>query len=190
MDPIFIFPNSSGILDPTIWSSFGSGGLTLRYCVNDTSNNLLFKSLFMEKDITPPVLEVEITDTYGVYKPFYERPVYKVNLIEDHPYKVWYSMDSGMNNVSVDFSRLNTNTILNGTLWYGLDYGLVNITFYSEDLLGNFGFVTIEIEKVTEDYRFSEPVEKSEENTLVYYLLGFAIALVSLTLLYIKLRHK
>ena len=190
MHPVTIFPNSSGIVDPTIWNFFGSGDLILKYCVNDTSNKLQIKSLNIEKDITPPILEVEVTDTYGVTRPFYEIPVYKINLIEDHPHKVWYSIDGGVNNISVDFSRLNMMTIINEQLWYGLDYGLVNITFYSEDLVGNFDFVTLEIEKIAKDYQVIKPKGISGEIILVYSLLGTSIVLISLTMLYRKIRHK
>ena len=138
------------------------------YPILGTGNNIDFHPIFDDgKDIQIILFSPANNSLFGKIPPFFNVSIYGPNISS-----TWYALN-GMKPIFI-FPN----------------YGLVNITFYSEDLLGNFGFVTIEIEKVTEDYRFSEPVDKSEENTLVYYLLGFAIVLIALTLLYIKLKHK
>ncbi len=111
--------------------------------------------------------------------------------VEDHPHKIWYSLDGGMTNVSVDHSRLNTYTIINQTLWYEIDYGMVNITFYAEDAVGSFAFVIVEVEKVPEYYQREPTNDDNTDMILIYGFFGLLIALISgAALLYKKFSGK
>ena len=132
----------------------------------------------------PQVLNVEISTNW-------DEPLYKISLIEDHPHKIWYSLDGGKTNISVDFSRLNTYTIIDQDLWHEFDYGMINITFYAEDVVGNFAFIIIEIEKIPEYYYYDTTDDNYIDNILVFGFYGLLITIVLGTaLLYRKFSRK
>jgi len=84
-------------------------------------------------DIIPPIIIINEPDNGDEFTT--SPPIYDIEITESNLDSVWYTMDNGVNNVTIS-TYVGT---LDDTLWNALPYGIVRITFYANDTAGNIG---------------------------------------------------
>ncbi|MHA2122836.1 MAG: hypothetical protein ACW990_16685, partial [Promethearchaeota archaeon] len=76
-------------------------------------------------------------------KNFKFAPDYNLFIIEPNLDKIWYTLDGGLNNITIT----SLNGTINQTLWNSLPDGLLTIRFYANDTLGYLSYEEVTISK-------------------------------------------
>lgn len=92
-------------------------------------------------DITPPELTIVTPSEHQVIG--HKSPEFVISTKSLYIDSIWYNV----NNSVVNYTITGFIGDINQDEWDNLDEGLITITFYANDSLGNTGFVDIEIEK-------------------------------------------
>ncbi|MFX1586770.1 MAG: ABC transporter substrate-binding protein [Promethearchaeota archaeon] len=92
-------------------------------------------------DLISPIIIINEPDNGDEFTTY--PPIYDIEITESNLDSVWYTMDNGVNNVTIT----SYSGILDETLWNALPYGIVSITFYANDTAGNVGDSTVLVYK-------------------------------------------
>jgi len=92
-------------------------------------------------DLIPPIIIINEPDNGDEFTT--TPPIYDIEITETNLDSIWYTMDNGVNNVTIS---LYVGT-LDNSLWNALPYGIVTITFYANDTAGNIGDATVLVYK-------------------------------------------
>lgn len=92
-------------------------------------------------DITSPVITINEPNNADIFTT--TPPSYNIDIVESNIDSVWYTMNNGVNNITIT----SLSGILDETIWNALPYGVVAITFYANDTAGNIGSATVFIYK-------------------------------------------
>jgi len=120
-------------IDQSLWDLKNDGTITLCFYANDMAGNLNFKLINIIKDTTNPVITIlspNNDDVYGTEAPAFEILIDEINLES-----TFYSLDSGITNISI--SGLSGS--IDQNLWDSMLEGEVYLTFYAVDKAGNIG---------------------------------------------------
>lgn len=126
------------------------------YIAGYDSNGLNWDTI-LTKYSSKPKIEVESPQTgefFGMTPPNFNITIYEPDVDT-----TWYSVDGGITNVTF------TGSIdqIEQAEWDKLGHGTYNITFYAVDLLGNEGFLKVEINKdiTPPEFWMGEPIPNS-----------------------------
>jgi len=138
------FSGLTGIINQIEWDKKGSGMMTIRFYANDTSGKAGYADVSVYKDIDRP--EIAINKPSQDAKFGNLPPNFDISILELNLESIWYTLDGGINNYTID--QL-TGTI-NQMAWEAAPYGNITIRFYAKDLVGNIGYNEVVVEKVEE----------------------------------------
>ncbi len=130
---------ANGTIDQTIWNSLNDGSVTIYFFANDTEGHIGLNTIIIEKDTTAPTLTIHnpsSNDLLGPNAPFLSLNSFDPNGIHSE----WYSLN-GIKNY--------TYTPYNQEAWNSVSDGILTITFYANDTLGNTAEISINIIKDT-----------------------------------------
>jgi len=136
----FLFSNKTGIIDPTLWSSFGNGTLTLSFYANNTAGNSAIKSITIQKDLINPQLTIITPVAYQLYGK--NALSFDIIINEANLESTWYSL----NGSSYNFFTGTAGTI-EQSVWDAFGNGTLSLFFYANDSGGNLAFTNITIRK-------------------------------------------
>ena len=152
-EKVFIMNNTLEQFDLNLWSQLDDGMMNITFFANDTLGySISSQSIYLFKDTQVPEIIIHSpnkNDEFMDCVPQYNLSVYDKNLN-----KTWYTLNSDQN--LIFFTNLTGN--INKTAWNSLREGLVNITFFANDSIGNIGQKSVHIYKNT-----NETVEEGDE---------------------------
>ncbi|MBD3256260.1 MAG: hypothetical protein GF383_14275 [Candidatus Lokiarchaeota archaeon] len=137
------FSEFSGTVNQTVWDQLDNGSVIVRFYARDVVGNLDFAQVEIHKDLVAPILEVELpleNQHYGAPAPPYEVQISGENLNAS-----WYEIQG----FADTFFFTEFSGSINQSAWDSLSNGVVSITFYVNDSLGNEDFYTLVIRKDT-----------------------------------------
>ncbi len=173
--------SNSGTLSSASWSGLVSGNYLLNFYVNETSGNIANQSVWIEKDITPPIISIinpldlaTITDTV---------PNFNYTVLDIHLDSVWYSLNNGPNRT------VTGNGTIDSVLWGNLADGIVYIRFYANDTVGNVGMDLITVSKKTTT-NAETPPPGGLDPILMIIIIGVIAAVAVFSIIMISKRSK
>ncbi|MBA7531005.1 hypothetical protein ES705_23216 [subsurface metagenome] len=136
----YFFTGLTGTISQEAWDACGNGTVTIRFYANDSVGNIGYEEITVVKDIIPP----DITILYPLADSTYGNnpPQYSVSIQDPHLDLMWYTIDMGLNNYT-----FTINGTINFNAWNLIPNGLVILTFYANDSLGNIDSQFINIIK-------------------------------------------
>jgi len=154
--------NLANALDQSLWDSFGSCTITIRFSINDTSGNIGYDEITVTKDVTAPLIIINYPSTniiYGVNFPTFNISVYDVSGVDI----VWYTIDGIFTSFTFNANSSTEQFIVSGTIdqsiWNSFGDETVIIRFYANDTLGNLRVVNTTISKrTTTEYTILSPI--------------------------------
>ena len=129
-----------GKIEQANWDLLEDGNITIRFCANDTVNNVAFKETVVHKDTTNPEISINSPIINELY--LNSTPNFNISIIESNLNKSWYTINNGLK-----YFITNFNGIINQSAWDLCSDGYVNVTFYANDFSGNIGFNSVKIRK-------------------------------------------
>jgi hypothetical protein len=129
------------IIDQTEWDKVVDGIVNLRFYVNNSLGNLTYSDVNFTKDTVAPIITINSPINYEKFGKM--SPSFDISIIEPYLDTMWYTIDSGVTNISISSF---TGTI-DQIEWDKLENGTVSITFYADDESTNIGFASVIIEK-------------------------------------------
>jgi parallel beta-helix repeat protein len=133
-------PSSIGTFNQTVWDALSEGSVTIRFYANDTSGNIGSAIVTVEKDISAPVITINLPFSDSVFGS--TAPSFNVRITDIYLYERWYTIDGGLSNYT-----FTDNRTIDQTVWEALSEGRVTIRFYANDTVGNIGFEEIVVNK-------------------------------------------
>jgi len=106
------------------------------------------------EDIIPPDITVYLPEPDQIFR--YDVPEFLITIDDDSPIiSMWYTLDGGLTN----YTFYELSGTINQTAWEEQESGVVTITFYAEDEEGNVGSETVNV--IKEQLLFVEIVDQS-----------------------------
>ncbi|HEC37719.1 hypothetical protein LCGC14_0720300 [marine sediment metagenome] len=139
----YTFVGSTGTINQAAWELQGNGTVLIRFYANDSIGNIAYLEIIIPKDILAPIITIINPTTnqlFGIGAPSYALTITKGNLD-----KLWYTLDNGINNITIT----ELTEMINQDLWEKMPNGYISIKFYVNDTLGNIGFNEVIIVKDT-----------------------------------------
>ena len=134
-------PLFQGFVEQSIWDSLPDGSVSFIFFSNDSANNLGLSQIIVEKDSITPIITINYPETGMKFN--LTTPSFNLSILEKHLDKIWYTLDNGANNYSIN--NLTGHILQNA--WNAQPLGNVTITFYASDTLGHIGKTTVIIIK-------------------------------------------
>ena len=131
----------TGTLDESAWNALPDGAVTITFYANDTAGNIGSAQVTVYKDTVTPVIVINDPNNGDEFTT--NAPIYDIDITEPNLDTVWYTMDGGVNNITI---TEYTGTVDND-LWNALPNGAVTITFYANDTVGNIGSEVVVVNK-------------------------------------------
>ncbi len=100
-----------------------------------------------------------------------EVPQYSIIIEEYLLDSYWYTLDGGLNNISIN----SYNGSIDQKLWNELPFSEVDIVFYAKDVAGNIGYAIVRVLKI-------KPSSPSILGYNIFLILGFAVLITFLTI--------
>ncbi|GAI18578.1 unnamed protein product, partial [marine sediment metagenome] len=137
------FTGLTETFDQAKWEDSDDGKVLIRFYASDKAGNEGFSEIQIEKDSIAPI----ITINQPVFEEVFDDspPMYNISVDELHLYVFWYSLDDGINN----YTGTGLVSMINQTLWDGLQDGELTLHFYAKDEVGNYGESSVLIIKRT-----------------------------------------
>ena len=136
----YTFTGNNGIIDQEAWDACGHGPVIIRFYAKDSLNKISFKDISVLKDIVAPEINIfkpDLNEVFGITPPNFNVSIQDNNLND-----MWYCLNGGDKNY---FS--NNNGVINITAWNACLDGVIVISFYANDTLGNLNFEEIQVIK-------------------------------------------
>ena len=137
------FFTNNGTIEPSLWSSHADGAVTIDFYANDTFGNFATDQVIVQKDSTPPVLNLNSPSSFALFAN--NSPQFDITIYENIFNSSWYKIDGIP--VNKTFSGNETLITVNQTLWNLAGNGTVLIKFYANDSMGNMGYTEVIIRK-------------------------------------------
>ena len=131
----------TGDISQTEWNKKVSSIFNIRFYANDTLGNMGYAEIAVEKDITDPIIQVNIPIVDAIFG--YNAPSYDISITEANLDSMWYTLDNGLTNISIS----SFTGILNQTEWAKIPHGLVSLSFFINDTVGQLGYSIVNFNK-------------------------------------------
>ncbi len=132
--PIFMFNDSSGEINQYAWNNTDEGLVILKFYINDSISREVVSEVQLYKDAIDPIILINSPLFYELFG--VSTPNYIVYITDLHLESMWYTLDDGLTNFTF-FSPLG---IINQSTWISQEDGNVTIRFYASDLAHNIAF--------------------------------------------------
>jgi len=136
----YSFTGNSGIVNQDAWDSCGNGTVVIRFYAKDSLNKISFNDVRVYKDIIEPeitIFEPNLDEVFGITP-----PKFNVSIQDNNLNSTWYCLNGGDKNLfSSNYGEINI------TVWNACSDGVVIISFFANDTLGNLNFKEIEVIK-------------------------------------------
>jgi len=137
---------SNDTIEQSEWNYLPDENITLTFYANDTSGNVAFSEVVIQKDTTVPnivIINPVMNEEFGETAPTFRITIEELNLD-----KVWYTIDGISDKIFIN----DTIGTIDQSIWDSIPSGQVTIKFYANDSAGNamFDEVTI-IKKVSSE---------------------------------------
>ena len=133
----------NGTIHQAAWGSLPDGIVTIRFFANNTSGDIYFNQVNVEKDSSAPIINIispVINEEFGV-----DAPSFVVEITDTNLDSMWYAVFNGT------YVSQNRTFTVNGTIdqteWGALHDGTYTIRFYANNSLGNLNFEDVEVKK-------------------------------------------
>lgn len=164
----FTFENGVGTIDQLAWNKKPNGTVNTLFFANDTLGVIYSNEVTVQKDIIAPQISVNLpimNQTFGEDAPIFNITIKDANLIA-----MWYSLDGGLTNIT-----FTINGSISQIEWNKLPNGIVVITFYAKDSMGNVAYQ----ERIVTKY-----ISESNNDLILYDLdLIFIITITVITII-------
>jgi hypothetical protein len=139
----YTFTGTNGKINQSAWDSIINDTIIINFYANDSLGNIVYNTIKVHKDFIPPNISI----LGPIPNQLFGLSSLNFSLIIDEPFLnlTWYTIDEGKTNYT--FTGL-TGTV-NQTAWDSLEDGIISITFYANDSLGNLGINEILVHKDT-----------------------------------------
>ena len=155
---------TNGTINQSAWDALPDGNVIIRVYANDTAGNIGFDEVSVVKDATAPTIVINSPtdgEEFGN-----NAPSFNIVVTDDHLDMIWYSFDGGL-------TTYTTNTSFNQLAWSALPEGIITITFYANDTLGNEASEHVTVVKV-----ISQPSPPGIPGYNIIFIIG-TICIVS-----------
>ncbi|MBY8983842.1 MAG: right-handed parallel beta-helix repeat-containing protein [Candidatus Lokiarchaeota archaeon] len=124
------------------WDYIGNGTVSIMFYAIDLAGNINSSEVLVRKDIYVP----EITILSPVEDKFYDNlaPAFIVNIQDANLDKMWYTLNFGTQEV-----LFTSNNTIDQGLWDALPDGIITLTFFANDTVGNINFSSVDVIKDT-----------------------------------------
>ncbi|MFX1258797.1 MAG: hypothetical protein ACFFAN_13130 [Promethearchaeota archaeon] len=161
-----------GIINQDAWDNCGNGTVTISFCANDTAGNIGLNNITIRKDaITPNIIINSPIDyqEFGI-----KAPRFNLTIIEDKLDTRWYTLDSGLTNITFSNNIGQIDQQIWEEIWKSHANGeLITIRFYVNDSAGNIGYQDI-IVKIKKTESFQLP---NATLFIIAVAIGFALGI-------------
>ena len=125
-----------------IWNQMDNGSIILCFYANDTAGNIGFKQIVIRKDIIPPQIMIHDPNPDLTFK--HAAPDFHISIIEGNLNMTWYTINGG----ATRYFLTESSGRINQTAWNKLKDGIIIITFWANDTMGNMKNKEITITKM------------------------------------------
>ncbi|MFX1329550.1 MAG: hypothetical protein ACFE91_15595 [Promethearchaeota archaeon] len=160
---------SNGLLN--IYSEYNNGKEYFTMRLNDFNYQI---------DDSDPIINILNPQNYQTFGK--NAPSYNLSIIEPNLDKIWYSLDGGLNNITVT----SLNGTIDQTLWNAVPEGFLTIRFYANDTMGYYSYKDVIINKKL-------PSEHNKELIIIFIFIGMigsVIAISTITFNYYQKVYK
>lgn len=137
----FLFSENETI-NQAEWDSLSDGVANIIFYANDSDGYINSRQVNINKDTTAPTIDIISPSSGGNFNlsaPEFTVEITEINSID----KMWYSLNGGQN------FTFTSNETINQAEWDSLSDGLITITFFANDTVGNLASETVFITKDT-----------------------------------------
>lgn len=129
-------------INQDLWDALSDGYIVINFYANDTSGNLNSSSVTVIRDTGGPNIKINDPSQNDVFA--YTAPAFNVEISDFLLNITWYTVDGGLNNYT-----FTSNESINTNAWNNALDGLISITFYANDTLGNEDSASVSVYKDT-----------------------------------------
>jgi len=129
-------------LNQGLWDSFSDGPVGITFHANDSVGNVNSSSVTVIRDTGAPTININSPFLNDVFAT--TAPAFIVEIRDFLLNTTWYTVDGGLTKFI-----FTSNESLNANVWNNASDGLINITFYANDTLGNTNSVSVSVYKDT-----------------------------------------
>jgi len=138
------FVGLTGEIDATEWNQRVDGLVTIKFFANDSRGYIDFDEVIVFKETRQPNITISAPTLDNVFE--FNAPEFNITIEDRSPINTtWYTIDGGLTN----YTFFLLNDFINQTAWDQKEDGVITITFYANDSLGNLGFKVVNVIKDT-----------------------------------------
>ncbi len=126
-----------------LWDALSDGLIDITFYANDTAGNVNSSSVTVIRDTGAPTININSPSLNDVFA--YTEPAFNVEIRDFLLNTTWYTIDGGLTKFI-----FTSNESLNSNAWDNALDGLISITFYANDTLGNLNSVSLTVYKDTQ----------------------------------------
>jgi parallel beta-helix repeat protein len=137
----YTFTGNEGKIDQTAWDTCGNGTVSIRFYANDSLGDISYEDVIVRKDTHTPNITINEPLPSQVFSA--TSPNFNVSFQDPTLNVSWYVL-----NESVDkYFFTGDSGQINQTAWNIFGSGVINITFYANNSLGNINSKSVLVEK-------------------------------------------
>jgi len=132
---------TTGQISPFQWGYQENGTVSIKFYAMDSMGNENFSEVIVRKDIDPPSIIINnpiLDQIFGETPPIFNVEITDTNGIDT----MWYSLDGGDTN-----TIFTTNESINSAIWDAFGDGNINIRFYANNSIGSSGYSEVSVIK-------------------------------------------
>ncbi len=137
----FSISETSGDINQSAWDQCQDGEISIEFFA-EYFDLLLYNNVVVKKDTLLPNITIIEPSPYEVFGNSTLNLIFKLDINEPNIDKSWYSINNGAN-----YTFQGNSVQIDQLAWDSCGEGIINITFYANDTLGNVGSVDIAIIK-------------------------------------------
>jgi len=126
-----------------LWDVLSDGLIDITFYANDTAGNVNSSSVTVIRDTGGPTIHINSPAQYDVFA--LTEPTFNVEIRDFLLNTTWYTIDGGLTKFI-----FTSNGSLNPNEWDNALDGLVSITFYANDTIGNLNSASVTVYKDTQ----------------------------------------
>jgi len=130
----------NGTIDLKEWGALYNGTYTIRFYANDTLGNINFEDIVVIKDIYAIIIDITSpvgNEVFGI-----NAPSFIVEITENNLNTSWYTLAGAPKKYI-----FAANGTINQTAWEALPDGIVTISFYANNTVGDINFEQVNVIK-------------------------------------------
>jgi len=164
-----IFYSFIGTIDQTEWDKLDTGPVIIEFYANDSLGLTGYAEVSINKDIDEPFITINTPNSNDFYSVI--SPDFDISITELNLDTIWYTIDGGITNITF-YSFIGT---IDQTEWNKLDSGPVIMRFYANDSLGLIGFAEVSFNKDIDEPFIT--INSPDFNEEFRYPPGFSISI-------------